>query len=69
MDDVQRQGVDVDACATRHGTSLAEIEPGPFSPVAEILQRPRSKIASYSSEKHMELSIATTKRVPNSLCL
>jgi hypothetical protein len=30
LDDVQRQAVDVDACAG-HGARLAEIEPGPFS--------------------------------------
>ncbi len=40
LDDVQRQLVDVDAGSARHKESVAEIEPGPFSPfpqwVAEL---------------------------------
>ena len=31
LHDVQRQAIDMDACAARHAASLAEIEPGPFS--------------------------------------
>ena len=38
LEDMQRRAVDVDTCAPGQMSRIAEIEPGPFSPLSNSVQ-------------------------------